>query len=175
MPDSVVRPYLGIGDNGQNIKRFPAIAGGGSAAGEIVALGSDGKLANSMLPSGLGVAIQRHKASENVVGLVNIWYDSTANENEGGWFVRKADASDATKFASGYVKESVTSGEDVDVYLEGTYTLTSNLPEVYLSKTPGGAGAYDSTAAIRQLVGRRVSLNTYAFIHGDITILNPTD
>ncbi|MDR2117378.1 MAG: hypothetical protein LBP87_13455 [Planctomycetaceae bacterium] len=166
--------YVTVGDNGQNVVRTAATAGGLENAGAIPALDAGGKLHGSMMPSGLGVSVQRLVTSETVAGLVNIWFDATANEGAGSWFVRKADATDETKPAHGFVKVTASSGEEVDVYLEGTYALTSTLPEVYLSITPGVAGAYDPTAKIRQLVGRRVGVNTYIFIPGDITVLNPS-
>ena len=66
--------------------------------------------------------------------LVNVYSDS------GVFKVRKADATDFTKPANGFVKDGVTSGDDADVFFSGELTgFTGLTPGVYyLSTTAGG-------------------------------------
>lgn len=91
---------------------------GAPQAGDVVALGSDGKLDMSVMPTGIGADVAVIEASENLAAgdFVNI-YDNSGTAN-----VRKADASQANagRIAHGFVLESVTSGADATVYFEGT-------------------------------------------------------
>jgi len=107
------------------------------------------------------------KASEalSAGNLVNIYFDTDT------WYCRKADASDVEKYAVGFVAEAFESDADAEVHLYGEFEVISELNEVYLTQTPGVAGAYDPTAAIRQLIGRRTGSNTFKFLQGEIVIL----
>lgn len=139
--------------------------------GKIVALGADGRLDNSVLPVGIGAETKLIQASENLQAgnLVNIW-------DSGGQFrVRKADASVAGKEANGFVLASVTSGQNAQVYLEGTITgLSGLLPgRYYLSTTPGESAqvAPAGTGNVVQYIGEAVSTTEITFERNDGIIL----
>lgn len=109
-----------------------------STADGLVALDGSGKLNVNMLPTGIGADIAVIEASENLAAgdFVNI-------HNSTGAKVRKADATTSGKEAHGFVLAAVTSGQNADVYFEGTNDqVTSQTPgRVYLSTTPGVATA----------------------------------
>jgi hypothetical protein len=163
-----VQKILAVGSNGANKQIEPIVATAGAAdAGKPVALDTDGKLNASLMPNGIGASTKIVTASEalSAGNLVNIFFDTDT------WYARKADASDAAKYAVGFVEEAFESDASVEVYLSGEIDVTADLDEVYLTQTPGIAGVYDPTAVIRQLVGRRVGANVFTFIQGEITIL----
>ena len=92
-------------------------AGAGNS-GDLVALDSSGKLDSSMMPAGIGGATISAPASENLAAgdLVN-FHDVSGTKK-----VRKANATDATKPAQGFVLSSVTSGNTATVYTDGQNT-----------------------------------------------------
>jgi hypothetical protein len=160
---------------GLNALITPTVTGGStSAAGQIVALDTDGTLNESLLPSGLGVSVVTAKASEDITAdsIVNLYKEGA------DWLVRNAIGTDASKYAVGFIKSTVVEdAESVDVYLEGRFTFTSTSNHLFLTTTAGTPGVYDlddGNLKIRQLVGRRVGENLYEFIQGDITLLNPS-
>lgn len=108
---------------------------GAGDAGKIVALDGAGKLDSTLLPTGVGADTTSIEASENLAAgdFVNI-HEST------GAKVRKADASDATKPAHGFVLASVTSGNNATVYFEGENNQVSGL-------TAGAIQFLDTTTA----------------------------
>lgn len=146
-------------------------SGGVVDDGKIVALGSDGRLDNSVLPVGVGIETKSIQASENLGAgnLVNIW-------NSGGEFrVRKADATTAGKEAHGFVLSSVSTGQTAQVYLEGTVTgLTSLTPgRYYLATTPGEITQTPPSNPnnVVQYVGNAVSSSELTFEATDGVIL----
>lgn len=131
--------------------------------GKIVALDSNGRLDNSVMPVGIGTETKSIQASENLGAgnLVNIW-------NSGGQFrVRKADATSQGKEAHGFVLNSVLSGAQAEVYLEGTITgLTGLLPgRYYLATSPGEITptAPSASGNVVQYVGTAVSTTELTF------------
>lgn len=139
--------------------------------GKIVALGSDGRLDNSVLPVGVGVETKSITASENLSAgnLVNVW-------NSGGNFrVRKADATTQGKEAHGFILSSVSSGGAAQVYLEGTVTgLSGLLPgRYYLSTNPGEITDTPPAASgnVVQYVGNAVSATELTFEATDGVVL----
>ncbi len=146
-------------------------SGGAVDDGKIVALGTDGRLDNSVLPVGVGVETKSIVASENLGAgnLVNIW-------NSGGQFrVRKADATTQGKEANGFVLSSVSSGQTAQVYLEGTITgLAGLLPgRYYLATTPGEIVDVppSSSGNVVQYVGNAVSTTEITFEATDGVVL----
>lgn len=111
---------------------------GAADAGEIVKLNADGKIDETMMPTGIGADTATITASENLADgdFVNI-------HNSTGAKVRKADATGANagKMAHGFVKAAVTSGQDATVYFEGTNDHVSGLTpgNVFLGTTAGQA------------------------------------
>lgn len=85
-------------------------------AGDIPALGSNGKLDSSMIDSAAGGSVHAMVCTENLSAgdWVHIY------NNAGTRACRKALATDATKPACGYVKESATAGTVASVYVSGT-------------------------------------------------------
>lgn len=126
-------------------------AGAGNA-GDIVALDSNGKLDTSVMPTGIGADTATIQASENLAAgdLVNV-------HNSGGARVRKADATTSGKEAHGFVLSAVTSGNNAEVYFEGTNNQVSGLtPGVqYLSTSAGltSSTAPSSSGNVVQRVG----------------------
>lgn len=139
--------------------------------GKIVALGTDGRLDASVLPVGIGAETKLIQASENIQAgnLVNIW-------DSGGQFrVRKADASVAGKEAQGFVLSSVTSGQNAQVYLEGTITGLAGLTpgRYYLATSPGEITPTAPAASgnVVQYIGEAVSTTEVTFERNDGIIL----
>lgn len=146
-------------------------SGGAIDDGKIVALGTDGRIDNSVLPVGVGIETKTIQASENLGAgnLVNIW-------SSGGDFrVRKADATSAGKEAQGFVLSSVTSGQSAQVYLEGTVTGLAGLTpgRYYLAATPGEITSTPPSNAgnVVQYVGNAVSSSELTFEATDGVIL----
>jgi Tfp pilus assembly protein PilW len=144
---------------------------GAADDGKIVALGSDGRLDNSIMPVGIGNETKSIQASENLSAgdLVNIW--SSASE----FRVRKADATTSGKEANGFVLSSVNSGSQASVYLEGTITGLSGLTpgRYYLSATPGQVTLTPpaSSGNVVQYVGNSLSSSEITFEPTDGVIL----
>lgn len=110
---------------------------GAGDAGAMVKLDAGGKLDVSLLPTGVGAEVVVAPASENLSAgdYVNFWDDG------GTVKARKADASDATKPAQGFVLSAVTAPADATVYCEGINNQVSGMTPgsmQYLSETAGG-------------------------------------
>lgn len=156
--------FLKLGTSGVEEKEATVQSTGASDAGKIVALDSDGKLHTSVLPTGVGAEVKVAVTSENLSAgdLVNFWSDA------GTLKVRKADASN-NRPAHGFVLNSVASGNNATVYLEGTITgLTGLTPgaRYWLSATtPGGVTTTIPTTSghIAQEVGIAISTTELSF------------
>jgi hypothetical protein len=137
------------------------ISTGAGEAGDIVALDGTGKLDVSVLPTGVGPAVQVILASENLSAgnFVNV-YDNAGTAN-----VRLADSTNDRR-ASGYVLAAVTSGNNATVYFEGQNNQLSSLvagQRIYLD----AAGAVTSTVpsiaggdVIHQFLGKALNATT---------------
>ncbi len=93
---------------------------GSNSAGAILALGEDGLIDPTVLPSGLGATIVVAKATEALTAgcFVRV---STATNNVPN--VKKALASDINGAATGFVLSTVAAGATVNVYTDGLNTL----------------------------------------------------
>lgn len=137
---------------------------GVAQAGKIIALGNDGKLDTSLLPSSVGPEIKVVATSENLAAgdLVNIWNDSGTPK------ARKADASNQRR-AVGFVLSAVTSPANASVYCDSMITgLTGLTPGAvyYLSGTTPGAAtstAPTTTNHISQEIGIALSATEISF------------
>ncbi len=156
--------YLKVGSNGnlEEVEATVQSAGAGNA-GDIPALGADGKLDDTVMPDGIGAETVVLAASENLAenDVVNIFDDSGTTK------CRKADATDATKPAHGYVKAAVTSGSNATVYTDG-YLPGTGLTvgsKYFLSTTPGEVTTTPpaSTGNILQKIGVAVSTTAIKF------------
>lgn len=141
------------------------VSAGVANAGDIPALGEDGRLDDSMMPVGIGADTKVIEASEALASgdEVNIWTDAGAIK------VRKADASTTGKESNGFVLASVTSGADATVYFEGTNTQKTGLTpgaSYYLSATtPGGVvtAAPSTVGQVVQFIGKAVSATELSY------------
>lgn len=111
------------------------ISSGAASAGQIGALGPDGKWDMSLMPAGIGTDTQIIEASEGLSAgnFVNIWSDSGAVK------VRLADNSNGRE-ANGFVLDAVAASANATVYpLDGTNSeLTGLVPgEEYWLGTAG--------------------------------------
>lgn len=147
----------------QEVQAISTSAGAGSA-GLIPALDAAGKLNENMMPTGVAADVVVAKAgsgglaANDVVYLHLVTTVLTAD---------KADATDATKRAQGYVKEIVTEGNDATVYLDGHLPGTGLTPgaKYYLTTTPGtvSATAPTGTGNMVQTVGEAISATEIKF------------
>ena len=133
------------------------VSTGAAEAGDIVALGTDGKLDMSVMPTGIGADVAVIAASENLAAgdFVNI-YDNAGTPN-----VRKADASQANagRIAHGFVLTSVTSGADATVYFEGTNAqLTGLTPGVTYALSAAAPGAVVPLASATTTAGQSLQI-----------------
>ena len=146
---------------------------GAADADQLVRLGSDGKLSETLMPAGLGADAMSMIASENLAGgdFVNVWDDT------GTASVRKADATAAGKEADGFVLDAVASGQPATVFFEGRNSGVSGLTvgaRYYLSATTPGAAVTVPPAAtgnVVQFLGRATSPASLAFEATDGVIL----
>lgn len=141
-------------------------------AGKIPALGADGRLGINMMPSGIGSDTQVLPASEalSAGNYVNFWDDSGTTR------IRKADGSDVSKKADGFVLASVASGENATVYPAGANTQLSGLAvgACWLSTTtPGTVQQTPPTGAgnHRQYLGTAVNSSTVNTQIGEPTVI----
>ena len=136
---------------------------GAGNAGDIPALGDDGRLHSSMMPTGIGADTAEVEASEALADgdYVNIWDDG------GSAKVRKADASTAGKHAHGFVLASVSQGNNATVYFEGPNSHVSGQAagDVFLSTTPGAGTSTAPTGSgnVLQRIGYAVSATEVNF------------
>ena len=116
------------------------VSAGAANAGNMVALGSDGKLDGSVMPNGIGANTQVLPATEALTAgaKVNFW------SNAGVLSVRLADAASGRK-ADGYVLAAVANAAPATVYpLDGVNSALTGLTpgaEYWL----GNAGAVTTT------------------------------
>lgn len=162
--------YINIGTGGALAEtEATASSSGASDAGKIPALDAAGKLSETMMPSGVGAAVETMVASETLAAgdVVNVWDDSGTRK------ARKADATNTGKPACGFVLAGVTSGETATVYFSGENSSVTGLTlgsAYYLSAaTPGAVTATAPTTAgnVRQYVGRAVSATLLVVQIGD--------
>lgn len=145
------------------VTEVPAVveSAGAADAGKIPALDGAGRLAESMMPVGIGADTAIIPASEVLAAgnYVNLY------DNSGATNARKADASAAGKKADGFVLAAVSMGANATVYFEGPNTqltgLTPGATYVLSHTTPGGVlpiGSGTTTAGqILQVVGKAIS------------------
>jgi len=152
----------GAGIN-QEVQAISTSAGAGDA-GKIPALDTNGLLAENMMPAGVSADVIVCKTgvgdllANDVVYLHLVTAVLTAD---------KADATDATKRAQGYVKAGTTAGDDCTVYLDSKLPGTALTPgaKYYLTTTPGTVSATAPSASgnMVQCVGEAVSATAIKF------------
>lgn len=148
---------------------------GGADAGKIPALNASGVLDATLLPPGIGSASQVFPTSEALAAgaLVNI------ADVSGTPTARNANATDATKPATGFVLAAVTQPANATVYFPGQIVtgvsgLTIGAPVFLSAATPGAVTSTAPSAAgnLVQQVGYALSATSFVFqpmagiIHG---------
>lgn len=148
------------------------ISTGVSEAGDIVALGSDGKLDISLMPPALVDETDILTAGENLAAGDFVYIKSTDGK------MYKADASDTARQADGYVLINITANATGRVYYEGANTALSSLTvgtRYYLDTTAGAITDtpknYGAGGRISQYIGKAVSTTKLVFEAEDSIIL----
>jgi len=158
--------FISITPSGQmQEKSSTTTSAGAGDSGRIPALDPDGKLDVSMMPASVGLDTKVAQASENLSSgdFVNFW------EETGTLKVRKADGSDPTKAAHGYVIDAYLSGENATVFLRGVNSQVSGISKgdrVYLSDVNPGEPTttpVTTTGHILQFLGTAVDDNQVNF------------
>jgi hypothetical protein len=166
MADSILKMLNGEVVNEQ----VTVVSTGATSAGKTIGLDPKGKLDTSVLPDGIGLDSISVTASEALSAgdFVNLW------DNAGTMSVRKADNSDSTKKADGFVKSAVASGSSAVVYLEGNNDKLTGLAvgTKYFLDGGANAGKCTSTApstanSIIQYLGFTKSTSTIRFEQND--------
>lgn len=167
--------YLSISTAGLLTEKEAKVSSAGAGdAGKILALDSNGRVDNSVMPVGIGTDTKSIVASENLAAsdLVNVFNDTGTPK------VRKADASGANagKVANGFVLAAFNSGETAVVYFEGTIIGLSGLTagtSMFLSGSTAGMATTTAPTASGQCVQRvgvAISDTEISFEPGDPVI-----
>lgn len=157
--------FLKIGTSGLVAEESTVTAGGGANANKIPALDSNGQLAESMMPSGIGADTVVVPTSENLSAneMVNLY------NNSGAITARKADAGTNKYQANGYVKASTTSPANATIFLDGTcpgtFAATDAGKPVFLSDTAGTTTLtpVSGSGKLHQLIGYVTSTTGFDF------------
>ncbi len=159
--------------NGRIQRATPTVVSAGAGnEGDIVALGTDGRLDLTVMPVNILPDVKSIVSSENLTAgnLVNVW-------NDGGTVkVRKADSTTSGKEAIGFLLTGVNAPVAATVYFEGINTALSGLTSgsrYYLSTTAGTITDTPPNAAgnVLQYVGLAISTTELSFEASDGIIL----
>jgi hypothetical protein len=152
------------------LKQLEALltSAGAGDSGKIPALGADGRLSLTFMPTGVGPDTLTVTASENLSAgdLINLWNDA------GTLKMRKADASTEGKEVDGFVKDAVVADAQGIAYFDGSITGLAGLTlgsRYYLSAAaPGGIVTAPPSAAgqVVQYVGKASSATELVFEAG---------
>ena len=162
--------FITLNNAGQQLEKAPTVQSTGAGnAGDVVGLGSDGKLDPSILPVGVGPTTFMATATEAIAAgaLINVWLSN------GVLSVRNADASGGYgKKADGFVLSAIANGAQGLVYRDGLNTAVSGLTigtVYFLGATAGGLTPTPITASgqILQVIGKAVSATAIAFRHSE--------
>ena len=136
-----------------------AVSGGAGSTGRIPELDANGKLDTTFMPSGLGADTVAITATEILAAgdFVNIY------DNAGTPAVRKADAANAAKSASGYVLVGVASAGVATVFFDDSNTgvTAQTAGPVFLSAAVAGKSTATAPSAAGNIV-QRVGVATSA-------------
>lgn len=157
--------FLTLLNGVSNLVTAIATSAGAGDANKIVATGANGRLDNSLMPSGIGATTETIPATEALSAgdLVNI------HNVSGTRSVRKADSSN-NRPAHGYVTAAVANAANATVFLQGLNSSVAGLStnfglSVWLS-TAGGittTAPANTSGTIVQLVGYVVSATSFQF------------
>ena len=156
--------YLTVTTSGTYTMAVPAIVSTGTAnAGNIVALGSNGLLDASMMPSGIGATVVTCVTSASISAgqLVNFY------SNSGTLTARPADSTAAGSEANGFATAAVASGASGSFNVGGIVTGLSGLTigSVYFLGTVVFFSYSSAKTAgnIQQIVGKALSATSLEF------------
>ena len=165
--------------NGRMKELFSAqYSRGAQDAKRVVALNDRGTIDPTMMPEGFGPDTKRFPAYENITAgdFIYIFKDGATAK------VRLADASVEGKESMGFVLDGATTGQEVQVYFEGTNTALTGLIEgsrYYLSPTnPGKITTTPPVAPtggsyVSQYVGRPYSTTAISYEPEDpVTVIS---
>ena len=149
--------------NGSMSEKTALVSSGGAGdAGKIVAVGVDGKLDSTVMPSGIVAETSTALTSEILVAndVVNVYDDA------GTLKVRKADATDDTKPATGYVLAGFASGVQATIYTGGYLPGVALTIGKYFLAVGGGISNVvpNATGNIIQSIGRAISTTKIKFV-----------
>ena len=130
---------------------------GVSSSGKIGCLGADGRFNENMMPAGVAAETVVCKAGVGGLAANDVVYIHLVTTT---LTADKANATDSTKRAQGYVKEVAEAGANATVYLDGELPGTGLTPgaKYYLTTTPGTVSATAPTGSgnMVQCVGEAV-------------------
>lgn len=142
------------------------------APGALAKLDGNGRLNTALLPTGIGADVAVLTASEALAAgdLVNVY------NNAGVGAVRKADGAAVGKEAHGFVLSAVASGGQATVYFEGTNDQVTGLTpgtQFLSGTTPGKTSSTSATGSgkISQIVGFATSPTSLNFNSGPAVTL----
>jgi hypothetical protein len=155
----VADKYLFATPEGDVVEREASTASAGAgSAGKIAALGVDGRLDLTMMPTGVGASTKLVPASGALSAgdVVNLFDDA------GTLSARRADATTAGTEAKGFVVDSFADGASALVYLSGVNSARTGLTQgarYFLSTTAGGITTTAPTGSGNrvQIVGHAIS------------------
>jgi hypothetical protein len=168
-----IKKYLSLVSGVVNSIAAIATSAGAGDADKIVQTSADGKLDISLMPSGLGGATTTAVASEVLTAgdFVNIYDDA------GTVKCRKANATDATKQADGYVRAGFANGATATVYLDGVNANVAGLTvgtSYYLSTSVDGsftATAPSTSGNVVQKLGVAIDTGKILFDRGNVVVV----
>ena len=155
--------YIAITGTRQGEVAATQVSAGAANANQIVALGPQGVLDQTVMPPGIGPDVQVLPATEALAAgaYINIW------SNAGVFSMRNADGSTQGKQADGFVLSNVASGASGTAYLSGINNAVSGqVPGlVFLGSTAGqGSPTPPSSAASTfQQIGLALSATSVQF------------
>lgn len=138
---------------GNAIEVAPGVTGGIGDAEKIPALDANGNLPQAMMPTGVGPELVVVPASEDLAAGDFVHF----HDNAGATNAQKADATDNTKPAHGFVKDAVIAPANASVYVDGQNSNLSGLTKgdtYFLSAATSGAVVSTAPAASGNLVQR---------------------
>lgn len=160
-----------IRNNAGKLQEEQAATTGGTGKEDcIVSTGSDGLLDPSLMPVGVAPDVLVAESGENLSAGDYVYVGADGK-------VYKADASNSTKGAIGFVLAATTAPADANVYFEGTNNQLSTLTigsRYYLSETAAGgvtATAPSGTGEIVQYLGTAITATTISTEINDCIIL----
>ena len=158
--------YQTLSSGEKTLVEATVVSTGVSQAGDIIALGTDGKLDNSVLPAGVGPDVKNLEASEDLSAgeYINIF------DVAGTAKVRLADNSN-NRAAHGYVLAAVTAGNQAEVFFEGANTAAASGTagqRAYL----GTAGGVITTALDEILPAYNGKLSQFLGVYQDTNEIN---